>query len=192
MSKEGYHHGDLRAAILDTAEELIADCPIEMVSMRELARKAGVSPGAPYHHFQDRSGLILALCQRGFSRLRATLSGNGKTSGMNGLIEGYLDFATKNPALYQLMFSPEATMGDHAEALHPYARPVSELLDAELTPGSRKLPEGEADQVAAAIWCFMHGVATLGMASPLRARLGETSMRSFATKTVRQLLDHCD
>lgn len=187
MSKDPYHHGDLKIAILDAAEDLMTDLPIEAVSMRELARKAGVSPGAPYHHFHDRSGLILALCQRGFKRMFDTLSPDEKTPGLAELVHGYLAFAEDNPALYQLMFSPEATIGDHKDALHPFAHPVSELLDASLQSTNSMAAGESAKMTEAAIWCFMHGAVTLGMASPLRARLEDTSLQDFATATVKHL-----
>jgi AcrR family transcriptional regulator len=188
MSKDPYHHGDLKTAILDAAEEMIASEPIEMISMRALARKAGVSPGAPYHHFEDRSALILGLCQRGFQRLFDKLSKDTSVPDLSQLIVGYMAFVDENPALYQLMFSPEATIGDHKDALHPFARPVSELLDASLLATNANLSEDQQREVAAAIWCFMHGVVTLGMATPLKVRLDETSLQEFAARSVRKLI----
>lgn len=184
-----YHHGDLKAAILDTAEEMLADQPIEMVSMRELARKAGVSPGAPYHHFKDRSGLILALCQRGFSKLEERLTDPHFGNGIEDMIRGYLAFAQENPALYQLMFSAEATMDGRTEALHPYANPVSLLLTRKIEQIRGVDRTTEDDLSAVSIWCFMHGLASLSMASPIKKKLANTSMYDFANETVRKLLE---
>lgn len=188
MPPDPYHHGDLKTAILDAAEELLAERPIEMVSMRELARKAGVSAGAPYHHFKDRSGLILAMCQRGFTRLGKTLTDSQSENGLDGLIQGYLEFSQTHSALYQLMFSPEATMGSNSTELHPFARPVANTLAHEMKVGREGELSRDEELVLASVWCFMHGLSSLGRAAPLQARLGDTSMFDFAKQTIAKLL----
>ena len=188
MAEDPYHHGDLRTAILDAAEELLLEKPIEVISMRELARAAGVSPGAPYHHLKDRSGLILALCQRGFQRLGERLEKRRAEKGLKGMIEGYISFSTDYPAIYRLMFSAEATLGDRKDELHPYARPVADLLFNEITINRASDMTRNEELAGVSVWCFMHGLVTLGMAAPLRARLGGTSMQEFSEKVVDRLL----
>src|SRR5262245_42944303 len=74
MSRLTYHHGDLRAAILDEAARLVAERGADRVSLRELAREAGVSHAAPAHHFTDRRGLFTALAAQGFELLAAALT----------------------------------------------------------------------------------------------------------------------
>lgn len=188
MTDDPYHHGDLRMAILDAAEALLAEKPIEVISMRELARGAGVSPGAPYHHFKDRSGLIIALCQRGFERLGQELKEKRTSQGVQGMVAGYLSFSNNNPALYRLMFSAEATLGDRKAELHPYARPVADLLFNEVTANTIQGMTHSEELVGVSVWCFMHGLVTLGMAAPLKARLGDTGLQEFSEEVVGRLL----
>ena len=188
MAEDPYHHGDLRSAILDAAEELLLEKPIEVISMRELARAAGVSPGAPYHHFKDRSGLILALCQRGFQRLGERLEHHRATDRLQGMIAGYVSFSTDYPAIYRLMFSAEATLGDRKDELHPYAQPVANLLFNEITMNRANEMTRAQELAGVSVWCFMHGLVTLGMATPLRSRLGDTSMQEFSEDVVARLI----
>ena len=192
MAEDPYHHGDLRSAILDAAEKLLLEKPIEVISMRELARAAGVSPGAPYHHFKDRSGLILALCQRGFQRLGERLNEGRDKDGLQGMIAGYISFSTDYPAIYRLMFSAEATLGDRKDELHPYARPVADLLFNQITMNNAKGMTRGQELAGVSVWCFMHGLVTLGMAAPLKARLGDTSMQEFSEEVVGRLLGSSD
>jgi AcrR family transcriptional regulator len=189
MADDPYHHGDLRTAILDAAEEHLAERPIEMVSMRELARKAGVSPGAPYHHFKDRNGLVIALCQRGFSRLGELLTAKQEENGLDGQIEGYLQFSQANPALYQLMFSPEVTAGKNQEQLRPFTQPVADILAREITGGSEEEATREQGHMLVAIWCFTHGLCTLGRTDPLKHRLKDMPLFNFAKQSIDKLKD---
>lgn len=188
MIEDPYHHGDLRTAILDAAEDMLAKKPIELISMRGLARSAGVSPGAPYHHFKDRSGLIIALCQRGFVRLGEELQSKRTSQGVEGLIAGYLTFSSENPTLYRLMFSAEATLGDRKDELHPYAGPVADLLFNEIKAAGNSVLSRRDELTGVSVWCFMHGLVTLGMAAPLQARLGETSVQNFSKDVVGRLI----
>jgi AcrR family transcriptional regulator len=190
VSKAQYHHGDLRTAILDAAEETLAEKSLDAVSMRELARKAGVSSGAPYHHFCDRAGLVTALCQRGFMRLGNAVSLARDRDGLKGMSKAYLKFSQQNAALYQLMFSAEATEGDGKELLHPYASPVFELLEEEINNAMGAEQNQQANLAAISVWCFMHGAASLSAASPLQARLGRRSLNNFFYETVRKLIEN--
>ncbi len=188
MGKMPYHHGDLKTAILDAAEQLMSEKSLDAISMRELARQAKVSPGAPYHHFVDRAGLVIALCQRGFSRLYEALTKENTHNGIQGLITAYLNFAQQNSALYQLMFSAEATEGSLTEALHPFANPVYAMLEEEIGQ-EKKLEENSLDSMTSiSVWCFMHGLATLSFASPLQAKLDKKNIDAFAYEAISKLI----
>lgn len=183
-----YHHGHLKTAILDAAESMLSRTSLDAISMRQLAREAGVSSGAPYHHFGDRSGLVAALCQRGFSRLGDMLRGGRERDGIRGMIETYLEFARNNQALYQLMFSVEATAGANAEALHPYAGPVFTLLEEQLAQAGNPVSTEADGLTAISVWCFMHGLASLGPASPLQIKLAGHCPDEFAFDVVNKLI----
>lgn len=107
----GYHHGDLRETLLADALESIAEHGVEQLSLRALARRAGVSPTAPYRHFPSKRCLLAALMTRGFQRLeQAVRAGSDAADGdpyerLLGAGRGYLSFARDNPTAYDLMFS---------------------------------------------------------------------------------------
>ncbi|HEY2216908.1 MAG TPA: TetR/AcrR family transcriptional regulator, partial [Solirubrobacteraceae bacterium] len=111
MSERPYHHGNLRAALLDQAERTLRERGAQELSLRELARDVGVSHGAPRRHFADRQALLDALAEAGFDRLggelRAALGGAGEDfqSRLSAIAAAYVHFATRDAALLELMFA---------------------------------------------------------------------------------------
>lgn len=144
-----YHHGDLRPSLLRAAAKLLEKEGRDALSLRDLARRAGVSHNAPYRHFADRQALLAALAAEGFALLAAELEGRPwREQAM-----AYLRFALANPERFTLMFT----------------RPVPAAL--------RRLVEGDA--VARAIWAMVHGLTVLILAGHFagedpEALLGET------------------
>ena len=114
MSGRPFHHGNLRAALLDQAEAVLRERGIDALSLRELAREAGVSHGAPRSHFIDRSALLDALAERGFIRLADELREaaprvpKGYAGALHAAGSAYLRFAVREPALLDLMFAAKA------------------------------------------------------------------------------------
>ncbi|WP_030761973.1 TetR/AcrR family transcriptional regulator [Streptomyces griseus] len=168
--KSSYHHGDLRAALLSTAMEMLEDG--EPFSLRAVARQAGVSPTAPYRHFKDRDALESALAVEGFRDLLADLDGGrGLPASLPDLAEfavGYVAFALRRPALFRVMFGKPCDSADDervkaADALH-------ELLAAAL---DRVLPGADASALASAGWGLAHGLACLYLDGKLRAASDE-------------------
>ncbi|GAB5489631.1 MAG: TetR/AcrR family transcriptional regulator [Parasphingorhabdus sp.] len=192
MTKPPYHHGDLKTAILDAAEKALADKSLGSISIRELARQAGVSSGAPYHHFGDREGLVTALCQRGFHRLEKRLEDARSDDGLVGMVKEYLSFAKDHAALYQLMFSPEVTAGDSKAKLHPFAAPVFEMLERQVGDESDNGSPQSPHFSAISVWCFMHGVASLSSGPTLEGRLGDQKLETFAYEAVKMLTNSKD
>jgi AcrR family transcriptional regulator len=111
MKTRPYHHGDLRAALLVLAEDTLRDRGPGELSLRELAREAGVSPAAPSRHFRTKQALLDALAMAGFERLTSTMTGALDRAGdsfaqrLTALARTYVTFATGNAALLELMFS---------------------------------------------------------------------------------------
>src|SRR5262245_46396811 len=112
--KRGYHHGDLRPALLGAAFELAREGGPAAVSLREVARRAGVSTAAPYQHFADRGAVLAALAEEGYARLLAVLGDahhrsrrRSPTAQITALGEAYLRFAAEEPTHYAIMFLPE-------------------------------------------------------------------------------------
>jgi len=133
-----YHHGDLRAALLQAAGEILEKEGLEALSLREVARRAGVSHNAPYRHFPDRDSLLAALAAQGVDLLKAEL--DQRAEGSMGL--GYVEFALANPQRFRLM---------RAAGEETYSR----LQKAFESLGS------DAPLAAAAAWSLVHGLAHL-------------------------------
>jgi AcrR family transcriptional regulator len=137
MTPQPFHHGNLRAVLLDEATTVVRESGVAGLSLRDLARRAGVSHGAPRSHFPDRGALLDALAERGFDRLtaavRRALSGEG---GLRARLErvahAYVDFAVDDSALMELMFETKTTgrPGQVQEA----AGALFEVLDGALGP----------------------------------------------------------
>ncbi|MFF4537403.1 TetR/AcrR family transcriptional regulator [Streptomyces aureus] len=164
-----YHHGDLRRAILGAALDVIAAEGPAAVSLRDLARRAGVSHAAPAHHFKDRVGLLTAIAAEGFGLLATALddAGDLRDAGVR-----YVRFAREHPAHFQVMFAPELLRSDDLELTT-----ARTLAGARLRAAVSALPaEGRgADTRLAGIaaWSLAHGFATLVISHNLDGPLGD-------------------
>jgi AcrR family transcriptional regulator len=165
----GYHHGNLKEALIRAALELIAKKGPAGFTFAEAARFAGVSPAAPYRHFRDRDELLADVARRGFEEFEIRLgrAWNGGApdpfAAFERLGKAYLEFARSEPAYYSAMFeagvphdiSPElAAAGDRAFAV---IRSASETLIARMPAGQRP----PALMVALHVWSLSHGIASL-------------------------------
>jgi AcrR family transcriptional regulator len=149
FERRGYHHGNLREALVEAALALIGEKGPAGFTIAEAARLAGVSPGAPYRHFRDAEALLAEVALRGFDRFAALLSAawnNGRPdpiSAFEALGRAYLAFAREEPAFYAAMFETRIafdnhpgllTAGDRAFAV---LREGAERLTSRLPPGQR-------------------------------------------------------
>jgi AcrR family transcriptional regulator len=161
-----YHHGDLRAALLTSAMEMLEAG--EPFSLRALARRAGVSATAPYRHFADREALESALAAEGLRALRADLvEGCSLPATPEDLAEfgvAYVRFALLRPALFRLMFGQEC--GPTHDARAEAAAGLHELLAVAMT---RVFPDADAGSLATAGWALAHGLAFLHLNGKLPA-----------------------
>jgi AcrR family transcriptional regulator len=165
----GYHHGNLKEALIRAALELIAQKGPAGFTFAEAARWAGVSPAAPYRHFRDRDELLASIALRGFQQFEAVLSrawDEGRPdplSALDRLGKAYLDFARSEPAFYSAMFEaavPLAANPDLREAgerAFAVLRQAAEVLCALVPPKGRP----PALMVALHVWTMAHGVASL-------------------------------
>ncbi len=183
-ARRGYHHGNLREALLEAARRLTAERGPHGFTLAEVARLAGVSASAPYRHFKDRDALMAELCRRGFALFGARLGEAGKAGGFNAMGPAYLRFAREEPGFYGAMFgwrhaapAPEGGAPDHA-------------FDVLVAALSRTLPDGPSGNaarlLALEVWALSHGIAELervGMpppgsgAPPPEAVLGDAVQR---------------
>ncbi|MCV7154669.1 TetR/AcrR family transcriptional regulator [Mycolicibacterium pyrenivorans] len=158
MTKGTYHHGDLKAVILGQAAQLVAERGADGVSLRELARAAGVSHAAPAHHFVDRRGLFTALAAQGWRKLAAALADARPEFGDAAL--AYVTFALDHPGHYEVMFDRSLVDPGNAELIA-----AQDAAGAELATGVGTLNDARAkeDPQAAglAAWSLVHGFAML-------------------------------
>ncbi|WP_409235538.1 TetR/AcrR family transcriptional regulator [Streptomyces sp. PA5.6] len=163
-----YHHGDLRRAVLTAALDVIATEGPGALSLRDLARRAGVSHAAPAHHFKDRTGLLTAIAAEGYELLADALADAADLRERGGR---YVRFGIEHPAHFQVMFQPDLLRGDDAALLAARAR-----ARAELRTGVAEVPaagRGENTRLAEiAAWSLAHGFATLLLSENLREPVG--------------------
>lgn len=167
--RRGYHHGNLREALIDAAMKLIADRGPEGVTLTEAARMAGVSPAAPYRHFRDRANLMSAVAVQGFTTFADALEtawDNGKAGPLAALQrvgKAYLAFARREPAYFAAMFEAGIDHGGDPELSRQSDRAFGVVRDATaalhaILPADRRAPPL---MIALHIWSMAHGIASL-------------------------------
>jgi AcrR family transcriptional regulator len=168
-SPRGYHHGNLKEALLRAALELIAQKGPAGFTFAEAARWAGVSPAAPYRHFRDRDELLASVALRGFHQFEQVLArawDEGRPDvffALDRLGRAYLDFARSEPACYSAMFEGGVPLADNPELrdagdrAFAVLRAAAEKLCAQV-PARDRPP---ALMVALHIWAMAHGIASL-------------------------------
>lgn len=174
--KRPYHHGDLRRTLLEASVELIAERGLDALSLREVARRAGVSPAAPYHHFASREELLLALALEGFTLLalamqtaRDAAASASAIERLGAIGEAYVRFAVAHPAHFRLMFRPSLMSpgtlpqeGAPGQAFALLLDGVSEVLEND---DVRKTVDRRGLVLVA--WSLVHGAAELLLDGPL-------------------------
>ncbi|MFF2326977.1 MULTISPECIES: TetR/AcrR family transcriptional regulator [unclassified Streptomyces] len=186
-SEHTYHHGDLRRAVLTAALDVIRAEGPGALSLRDLARRAGVSHAAPAHHFKDRTGLLTAIATEGYGLFADALAEapDLKERGVR-----YVRFAAGHPAHFQVMFQPDLFRGDDPELLAAKARATAELragvADLPVTGrGDDTDADADAQLAGIAAWSLAHGFATLllsgNLSGPMGARDHEDVFRSLAS-----------
>lgn len=165
-----YHHGDLRRALLQGALELLAEGGPATLTLRAVARRAGVSEAAPYRHFADKREMLAAVAEEGFVALeRACMAAIGDPDGVDPvegfLLRGlaYVRFAVDNPAHYRVMFGPEIPDKRAYEGLHRASMAAYEALRSTVRRcvEAGLFPEDELESRAMRAWGLVHGLTSL-------------------------------
>jgi len=169
-----YHHGDLREALLEAGLAIIAETGIGELSLRQVARRAGVSHNAPYHHFADKSSLLAALAEQGFAALAgeiqvARAAAGGPRARLEAVGIGYVRFALRAPAQFRLMFRPELVVPDANPEVARSTTPVLDILIESVIDAQRagEAPAGDPMPIVLTCWSAVHGLATLWLDGPL-------------------------
>ena len=186
-----YHHGSLRRALLDRAEEALAAGGAQRLSLRELARDIGVSHAAPRRHFADKQALLDALSETGFERLGAALDAASTTAGPDfdarlvAVATAYVRFATEHGALLELMYATKhrpgsPDLGDVAR--RAFSAPL-ELIAQGQRDGD--VVAGDPQQVSTVVWATIHGIASMATSGLLAAG---PSLEPFVVDAVQRLM----
>ena len=176
MKTRPYHHGDLRAALLDRAEETLRQKGPDGLSLRELAREVGVSPGAPSHHFKTKRALLDALSLEGFDRLVAALTraleqADDTFAGrLTAMARAYMSFTGDNAALLDLMHSTKYDPTASQELIAA-GRRLSALATDLIQDGQRRgeVREGSVDRLAVPVIAALQGFVALTMSGAITA-----------------------
>ena len=180
----GYHHGDLREALVTAGRKLVEEKGIRGFTLRECARRAEVSHAAPAHHFASMDDLLAELVRRGFAELTAAMTTESDraadeepTSRLVGLGVGYMAFAAANPTLFQLMFSREANHIEPKEG-DDGAESVRRLMVAVLDDVIGDAADDVRQQAADLAWATMHGFITLVLEGEIGRRDSSRALKS--------------
>ncbi|GED98823.1 TetR/AcrR family transcriptional regulator [Gordonia crocea] len=174
-----YHHGDLRRTLLDAAAASIAESGTAKLSLRALAKTAGVSNAAPTHHFGDKTGLLTALAAEGFDLLAESVT----PSSEQGLVDmgvAYVRFALDHPSHFAVMFEPALLRDGDPELTAAQAR-AGEALAAGVAGA---LPDGDDESSRYAAWSIVHGFATLVLSGAISVADPIAQARRVASRLV--------
>lgn len=158
-----YHHGDLRAALLTAARNLLDEGGVPAVSLREVARRAGVTPAACYRHFADKEALLTALAVQGFEEFAHALKGasEGASEPFAEMGIAYVAFAVQRPGMFRLMFGPAVADRSRSPELMAAIAGSTRLFESGVKSSKHVAP---ADPVGALrAWATVHGLATLAI-----------------------------
>ncbi len=203
-SRSGYHHGDLREALLQAAESLLEEEGVAGLTLRACARRAGVSHAAPKHHFADIADLLAEVAARSFDRLTATLDAERRGSAaqdpetrFTGVFRAYVNFARRWPDHFRLMFRWDR-VGPENEALseaaaRTYAAMTSSVTaqrgDLEVTAETldeRIRERGLQDDVIVA-WSQIHGFAMLLLEGQFDGFAMDEGVDAFVERNVSEI-----
>jgi AcrR family transcriptional regulator len=178
-SNAPYHHGDLRVACLRAARELLEEDGSAGLSLRAVARRAGVSPMAPYRHYADRDALVSAVAAAGYrelaERLTAAHPAPATPDDLAAVAVTYVQFALEHPALFRVMFVEPCDPGSDERV--DAAAAVSAYVDALV---GRAFPGATSDALCTAVWALVHGLAFLHLDGKL-----DTSSPGVVAEQVR-------
>lgn len=192
-----YHHGDLHQSLLDAAEAILAERGVDGFTLREAARRAGVTPAAPAHHFGSAAGLLTEVALLGFHDLQRYVAGSAHEAGERpadricAMGVGYVRFALAYPARFQLMFRKDRLLGGDERLLAAgtaaygqLERVVREYLD--LAPDARLDPAAQALMVSA--WSTVHGFAHLALDGRFDAWAEPHGLDAYVADTLPRII----
>jgi AcrR family transcriptional regulator len=184
--KSGYHHGDLRRTLVQAALQVVDTQGAAAVTLREVARMAGVSHQAPYRYFQDRTDLLATVAEEGLRMLHAELVEQTRlapdsSAALRAIAIAYVGFAVKNPARFRIMYGAEAASFHDRPSLAAASDAIFNLLTGTIAEVQRTLASDvDTLDYALSAWSMVHGLAMLLIDQQL-------TRRAFAGRPPRDL-----
>lgn len=174
--KKPYHHGNLRAALLEAARARLAEGAEATLSLRDLAARVGVSVNATYRHFDSKEALLMELAAEGFDALRAGLLGAVAKLGtaepierLHAAGEAYVHFAHQDRALFQLMFGREGRFAEYERFRRATEAAFAVVVEGVAAVQEVAMDDPSATKAAIAAWSLVHGFAILSLGGYLEA-----------------------
>ncbi|NOT06974.1 MAG: TetR/AcrR family transcriptional regulator [Gemmatimonadales bacterium] len=193
--KKGYHHGDLRRALIDSALRLARRGGAADVTLRAIARETGVTHMAAYHHFRDREDLLAAVAEEGYGHLEAALRRRVDAAGKSARAQlvaagvAYVVFAASRPGEFRVMFSADASSLEGRRTLDEARASAYAVLRAAIDRCQAEglLPEATAAETnALAAWSLVHGLAMLVLdRAVLGPRPARRQVEALALEVIR-------
>ena len=188
-----YHHGNLREALLEAAIGLIAEVGPVAFTLREVARRAGVSHNAPYRHFRDKEALMTAVATEGYRELTEAMQDAARKQPRSldrlkhaGL--AYIEFALRRPEHFAVMFDAPFSGESHADSNEAAKEAFTALVElVKAAQQAEELAPGDAVEYAYLAWTMVHGVAKLAITGRLPYRAKARIMR-FASFVIDRSL----
>lgn len=189
-----YHHGDLKRALTDAALALVQEKGPKGFTLREVARRAGVSAAAPYRHFADKAQLLAAVATQGFVQLHEAL--DAMVAADDDLAEQalamgreYVRWAVTHPDYYQVMFGAELDKTGSPEVITAGIRAFDDLLDTIVRcQQAGLLPAGDPRATAGPIWSLLHGISMLTIGSELTHVGIDEEAEALTDRALRQMM----
>ena len=176
-----YHHGDLRRTLLAQTASAIAEDGVARLSMRALAKRAGVSNAAPTYHFGDKAGLLTALAAEGFDLLAEAMADAGDGQGLVARGVAYVEFALRCPSHFTVMFQPRLLHDDDPELAAARQRAWGAL-----SVGVDEARSGPDADFGVASWSLVHGYATLVLSGAIEPDDALRQARAVAAHLVSE------
>jgi len=188
MSRQPYHHGNLRETLLQGAVRVIAEVGPAAFTLREVARRAGVSHNAPYRHFQDKDALLAAVAAQGFRELTHSMreAGERQSNALDKLKQSgmaYVSFAVRRPQHFTVMFDAPVTGSKDPEYLQASQEAFQTLVNyIRNSQEEGQLPADNTMERALYAWSLVHGIAKLAVSArfPFRTKTALMKFAKFA------------
>ncbi len=191
-----YHHGDLPNALVAAALDLIREAGLEGLTLRAVARRAGVSEAAPYRHFADKDALLAAVAEQGFLALGRKMDaeasrepGADVLTRLRRLGAAYVRYAVENPAHFRVMMGPVVARRKDYPSLDRVANASFGRLLAVLAEAQQVgiVAEGQLQDIGLAAWSFVHGLAALAIEGHLDEWLSRESVAALMPRIAQYL-----